>query len=172
MELIKGYYQDALRATKGTKLFPEVLVTQLVLESGYSPSKLARDANNYFGIKAGSAWTGKVISAPTIEIIEGKKIKIPGNWKIYVNRQSALTDKMHPASLFRVYNDRTSGFAGWVKFLYDNPRYSRAGVFQAKTVIDQFAALARAGYATDPQYVAKLSAIYSKIKGFFLQIQL
>jgi flagellum-specific peptidoglycan hydrolase FlgJ len=38
-----------------------------------------------------------------------------------------------------------------------------------KTVTDQFAALARAGYATDPQYVAKLSAIYSKIKGFFLQ---
>ncbi len=172
MELIKGYYQDALRATKGTKLFPEVLVTQLVLESGYSPSKLARDANNYFGIKAGSAWTGKVISAPTMEFIDGKTIKIPGNWRIYNNRTAALTDKMHPASLFRVYADRVSGFSGWVKFLYDNPRYSRAGVFQAKTVIEQFGALARAGYATDPQYVAKLSAIYSKIKGFFLQTQI
>jgi flagellum-specific peptidoglycan hydrolase FlgJ len=172
MELIKGYYQDALRATKGTKLFPEVLVTQLILESGYSPSKLARDANNWFGIKAGSAWTGKVISAPTLEVINKRTVKIPGNWKIYNSRTDAVRDGQLTSSLFRVYSDRVAGFAGWVKFLYDNPRYSRAGVFQAKTVVDQFAALARAGYATDPQYVAKLSAIYSKIKGFFLQTPL
>jgi flagellum-specific peptidoglycan hydrolase FlgJ len=168
MELIRAYYQDAVKATQGTKLFPEVLVSQLVLESGYSLSKLARDANNYFGIKSGSTWTGRVISAPTIEYINDQAVKVPGNWKIYANRAAAIEDGQGAASLFRVYDNRAAGFAGWVQFLYNNPRYSRAGVFQAKTPAEQFAALARAQYATDPRYLDKLSAIYAKIKGFFL----
>lgn len=168
MELIRGYYQDAVKATQGTKLFPEVLVSQLILESGYTLSKLAREANNYFGIKSGSTWTGRVISAPTIEYINGQAVKVAGNWQIYASRAAAIAARQPAASLFRVYDNRAAGFAGWVQFLYNNPRYSRAGVFQAKTPFEQFAALARAGYATDPRYLDKLSAIYAKIKGFFL----
>jgi flagellum-specific peptidoglycan hydrolase FlgJ len=171
MEYVKQLYADAVRATQGTKLFPDTLVVQHILESGYTPSKLAKDANNYFGIKAGTAWTGRVISAPTIEYINGSAVKVPGNWKIYANRAEAIRDKQPTASLFRVYANRAEGFAGWVRFLYDNPRYSRAGVFQAKTVVEQFAALARAGYATDPRYLDKLTSIYNKLKGFFLPQQ-
>jgi flagellar protein FlgJ len=171
MEYVKQLYADAVRATQGTKLFPDTLVVQHILESGYTPSKLARDANNYFGIKAGTAWPGRVISAPTIEYINGSAVKVPGSWKIYTNRAAAIADRQPSASLFRVYANRADGFAGWVKFLYDNPRYSRAGVFQAKTPIEQFASLARAGYATDPRYLDKLSAIYNKLKGFFLRRQ-
>jgi flagellar protein FlgJ len=171
MEYVRQLWADALKATQGTKLFPEVLVTQHILESGYSPSKLAKDANNYFGIKAGTTWAGRVISAPTIEYINGSAVKVPGNWKIYATRADALRDKQSAASLFRVYANRSEGFSGWVKFLQSNPRYSRAGVFQAKTVPEQFAALARAGYATDPRYVDKLASIYAKIKGFFLRLQ-
>jgi flagellum-specific peptidoglycan hydrolase FlgJ len=168
MELIRQYYQDAVKATQGTKLFPDTLVSQLVLESGYSLSKLARDANNYFGIKSGTTWTGRVISAPTIEYVNNQAVKVPGNWQIYPSRAAAIQARQPAASLFRVYDNRAAGFAGWVQFLYNNPRYSRAGVFQAKTPVEQFAALARAGYATDPRYLDKLSAVYNKIKGFFL----
>lgn len=170
MEIVKQYYADAVKATKGTKLFPDTLVTQLLAESGYNLSRLARNAQNYFGIKAGTSWKGKVISAPTYETIQNQRVLIPGNWKVYPDRSAAISDKCNPISLFRVYDNRESGFAGWVKFLYDNPRYARAGVFQAKNPIEQFAALARAGYATDPNYLPLLVSVYNRNKGFFLSI--
>jgi flagellum-specific peptidoglycan hydrolase FlgJ len=164
---IKRLYQDAVTATRGTGLFPEVLVTQHILESGMKLSSLARNANNFFGIKSGSRWTGPVISAPTTEFINNQPVRIGGNWKRYANRTEALRDKVDPASLFRVYATPADGLRGWVEFLQSNQRYTTAGVFAAKTPVEQFAALKRAGYATDPRYLEKLTAIYNNVKGFF-----
>jgi flagellar protein FlgJ len=50
----------------------------------------------------------------------------------------------------------------YVKFLQENPRY--AAVLAAKTLEEQIAAMGKSGYATDPNYAAKLLAIAQKIK--------
>lgn len=157
-------------ATAGTKLFPETLISQLILESGWKPSRLATEANNWFGIKAGEMWSGKVISAPTSEYRpNGTLYKVPGTWQIYENRMDAFRKGANVQSLFRVYTSQNNSFKDWVYFLQSNPRYKRAGVFDAKDPKEQFAALRKAGYATDPNYVIKLTKIFDQIKDFFFK---
>lgn len=166
-EQIREFYKFATIATAGTNLFPATLVTQLLLESGPNLSGLARRANNYFGIKAGTAWTGPVISMTTAEVLNGRREVFNGTNKTYNNRREALAAGAHPQTLFRVYANTAEGFKGWVEFLQRNRRYTDAGVFTARDPIEQFAALARAGYATDPRYLAKLTAVYNRAKQFF-----
>lgn len=164
-EYVQSLLPAARAATAGSKLFPETLISQLILESGYKPSRLATQANNWFGIKSGLSWSGKVISAPTTEYINGRYIKLPGSWKVYNNRLEALKAGENIGSLFRFYSSQTASFRGWVDFLRTNKRYSK--VFEAKTPLDQFYELKDAGYATDPNYVQKLVGIFSQIKDFF-----
>jgi len=166
-EEIRELYKFATIATEGSRLFPATLVTQLLLESGPRLSQLARRANNFFGIKAGTTWTGPVISMTTAEFLDGKRVTFVGTNKIYNSRADAIKDRAPQMTLFRFYPTREAGFRGWVEFLQRNKRYTDAGVFRAKDPIEQFAALARAGYATDPRYLEKLTNVYNRAKGFF-----
>jgi len=50
--------------------------------------------------------------------------------------------------------------------LKSNPRYERAGVFNAKTVKEQADALKSAGYATAPDYSNKIQSVYNGIKDY------
>jgi flagellar protein FlgJ len=166
-EQIREFYKFATIATAGTNLFPATLVTQLLLESGPNLSGLARRANNYFGIKSGTSWTGPVISMTTAEFLNGRRQIFSGTNKVYNTRAEAIQAGAEPQTLFRFYPTMTDGFRGWVEFLQRNPRYTAAGVFSARDPLEQFAALARAGYATDPRYLAKLTAVYTRAKQFF-----
>lgn len=160
---LNKYYPLAVAATSGTKLFPETLITQLIGESGYKLSKLARDYNNFFGIKSGSSWNGKVVSMTTAEYKpDGTKYYLTGTGKLYNNRIEATTSGANSGTLFRVYPTVTDGFKGWVSFLSGLSRYKK--VFDAKTPKDQFAELQKAGYATSPTYSSYLSKIYDQIK--------
>ena len=47
--------------------FPSAIIAQAILESGSGNSKLASKYYNYFGLKAGSKWTGKVVTMSTKE---------------------------------------------------------------------------------------------------------
>lgn len=166
-EDIRRFYKFATIATEGTKLFPATLVTQLLHESGPNLSDLARRANNYFGIKSGTKWMGPVISMTTAEFLNGRRQIYRGTNAIYNSRAVAIQAGAEPETLFRFYPTITDGFRGWVEFLQRNPRYTAAGVFSARDPLEQFAALARAGYATDPRYLAKLTAVYTRAKQFF-----
>lgn len=160
---LNKYYPLAVAATSGTKLFPETLITQLIGESGYNLSKLASDYNNFFGIKSGSSWNGKVVSMTTAEYKpDGTKYYLTGTGKVYNNRIEATTSGANSGTLFRVYPTVTDGFKGWVSFLSGMSRYKN--VFLAKNPKDQFAELQKAGYATSPTYSSYLSKIYDQIK--------
>ena len=59
---------------------------------------------------------------------------------------------------FRAYASPAESFADYVRLLKQNPRYRQ--VLEAGGDVRRFAgALQRAGYATDPRYADKLSAI-------------
>jgi len=168
-EYIQDLYRSAAKAVGTSGIFPETIITQNILESGYVPSKLATLANNFFGIKSSLGWKGKVISLSTKEFFNGVMKTYPGTGKIYDNRHDAIKDGVNVITMFRVYPSKAEGFKGYVDFITQNPRYKKAGVLDAKTIPEQFAALVRAGYATDPQYLSKLSKIYTSIKGFFFR---
>lgn len=163
-------WPSAVKVTAGTGLFPETLVSQASLETGYGSSRLAKpDINNFFGIKARKTWPGKIASFTTKEEINGKVVTIKGTGLIYQNYATAIADKADPETFFRVYATDADGLKNWVQFLQINKRYTRAGVFSAKTPAEQFEALKRAGYATDSRYVDKLLSILSEIKKFNLE---
>ena len=66
---------------------------------------------------------------------------------------------------FRKYKSFSESVADHAKFLSDNPRYTKYGVFTAKTYAEQAKAIQRAGYATDPKYAEK---VISTIKAYDL----
>ncbi len=168
-EYIQDLYRSAAKVVGNTGIYPETIITQHILESGFTPSKLATLANNFFGIKSSLDWKGKVISMSTKEFLNGVMKTFPGTGKIYDNRQAAIKDGVNVYTMFRVYPNKEDGFKGYVDLITKNPRYKKAGVLDAKTIAEQFAGLVRSGYATDPQYLNKLSKIYSSIKGFFFR---
>lgn len=92
--------------------------------------------NNYFGIK-GSGGT-----QTTKEYINGKWVTIKDSFAGYSSVEDSVT--------------------GYIKFMTENPRYS--GVIGATSIEGQIAALGNSGYATDPNYAAKISAIVDMVK--------
>lgn len=154
-DFVKKYYADAVKATAGTGIFPQVMIAQAIIESSgkvngnYYPgeSLLAKLGNNYFGIKDSASWTGPVITLQTGEYYGGVKSYVSGD--------------------FRKYGSVEESFKDYIDFLKKNPRYTSAGVFTAKTPAEQAAALQRAGYATDPRYSSLIVAVIDNVKKWF-----
>ena len=60
---ISTHLADAQSAGDRFHLTPIILLAQAALESGWGTSRLAREANNHFGIKCHKDWTGDGIYA-------------------------------------------------------------------------------------------------------------
>ena len=151
----KQFFPVALTASAGTGIFPETIITAAILESSgqvngtwyVGASKLANDYNNYFGIKAGTGWTGPTVNMKTGEYTPGG---VPYN----------ITDS------FRAYPSVNDSFNDYVNFLKVNPRYTAAGVFTASNPYEQFQRLKDAGYATNPNYASLMTSVLNSIKKF------
>lgn len=93
---------------------------------------------NLFGIKAGSGWDGQKVSVPTLEYEDG----------VAVRRHAQ----------FRAYSSPAQSFKDYANLIASNPRYAAARG-HGDDVRGFANALARNGYATDPDYAEKISAI-------------
>jgi flagellar protein FlgJ len=93
-------------------------------------------SHNLFGIKAGASWTGKTADVVTTEYVNG-----------VAQRRVAR---------FRAYDNYADSFKDYARMISESPRYAKAreqtGSAQAFAT-----GLQKAGYATDPEYAAKLS---------------
>jgi flagellar protein FlgJ len=101
-----------------------------ILNRGGTPSF------NVFGIKATSGWTGKVAEVTTTEYRNGVAEK--------------------KVAKFRSYGSYEEAFKDYAKLVGDSPRYAKAKL-QTSSPQAFASGLQRAGYATDPEYAAKLS---------------
>ena len=138
-EYIDSIQKWVISSTKGTGLFPSVMMAQAILESGNGNSELAKKYNNHFGIKANSSWKGQVINMKTGEYLEGNYTTITDGFRVYENPKNSFEDR--------------------VTFLEENPRYTKHGVFDAKSPVEQVQALQNAGYSTSPNYAKSLISI-------------
>lgn len=109
-------------------------VTQAALESGWGKSRLAVEGLNLFGVKANASWKGPVLTMNTREFINGTWVIVPARWRKYARLQDCLDDH--------------------AKFFHENLRYAEC--FKATTSEGFARAVAKAGYATDPDYAKKL----------------
>lgn len=132
----------AEEAEQATGVPAKFMLGQAALETGWG-RRVIRNAdgsssNNLFGIKAGPGWKGKVATAVTTEYVNG--------------RPHARVEK------FRSYDSHADAFKDYARMLSNNPRYEKVLAHGGDAAT--FAhGLQRAGYATDPQYAAKLSRI-------------
>jgi len=132
----------AEEAEAATGVPAKFMMGQAALETGWGKRVIRNQdgtsSNNLFGIKAGPGWKGKVATAVTTEYVNGKPHQ--------------------RVEKFRAYDTHADAFKDYAKMISNNPRYEK--VLNHGGDASTFAhGLQRAGYATDPQYAAKLSRI-------------
>jgi len=131
----------ALAASREIGIPAHFLVAHAALESGWGKHEPrfadGRPSHNLFGIKAGSNWQGAVVEARTTEYVNGVA-------ESRVER-------------FRAYGSPAESFRDYARLLAGLPRY--AGVLGSQDAATFAHGLQRAGYATDPDYAAKLEGI-------------
>lgn len=149
-DFVKKYGPFIHYITKDTGILPGTLTAQAILESSgkyngvwyVGGSGLSRQANNFFGIKAGAAWKGKTINMTTGE-------------------QTPSGQNYNVVSDFRAYNSVEDSIQDYVNFLKVNPRYKN--IFYKPTVLTQAQALKLAGYATAVNYADTVNSVYYSI---------
>ena len=106
---------------------------------------MAKNGNNLFGIKADSSWNGDSVNMTTSENYDDKIV-----------------------AAFRSYSSIDESIKDHGKFLKENPRYEKSGLFSAKHYTSQAQALEDAGYSTvknengEPIYADKLISLIEK----------
>lgn len=133
---------EAEEASRSTGIPAKFMLGQAALESGWGKRQItAADGTasyNLFGIKASGNWSGRVVEASTTEYVDGvaqKKIE-----------------------KFRAYDSYADSFRDYARLLRSNPRYENV-LANAQDVKGFAQGLQNAGYATDPNYAAKLTRI-------------
>ncbi|KPP97704.1 flagellar assembly peptidoglycan hydrolase FlgJ [Marinobacter sp. HL-58] len=141
-QFVRELLPVAERVAEQSGINPRLMIAQAALETGWGRHMIEGDGGspsfNLFGIKADQRWQGGSVDIATTEFREG----VP----------------MNERAAFRAYPDYESSFRDYVSFLESNPRYR--DVLAAADDPDQFASkLQEAGYATDPNYGAKIRRI-------------
>ena len=119
-----------------------ITIAQAILESGWGKSELAREGNNFFGIKAvhaaGIGAANSYIEFNTIEYEHGVKVTIPAD--------------------FARFRTVTGGFISHARLLAIAPRYKPA--MAVRNDAAKFAEqLQLCGYSTNPNYAAMLMTL-------------
>lgn len=129
-------------ASRTTGIPAKFMLAQAALESGWGRKEILHadgsTSHNLFGIKATGNWTGKTVEVATTEYVNGVAQK-----------------KMEK---FRAYDSYADSFRDYANLLKNNPRYQNV-IANGRDASAFAEGLQAAGYATDPNYAAKLSRI-------------
>lgn len=137
---VQAHTAAAINVEKTTGIPASYLVGQAGHETGWGQHEIKMKGGapsyNLFGIKAGAGWNGKVAQVSTTE---------------YVNGVATRT-----VAKFRAYDSYQASFQDYARLITESPRYAQAR--QQTSSAQAFASgLQQAGYATDPNYGAKLA---------------
>lgn len=130
LQYIEKYAPIAVEQMQLHNIPASITLAQGLLESAAGSSYLARNANNHFGIKMGSDWTG-----PTL-----------------------LKPDDHADDRFRVYDSVRDSYEDHSRFL-QRKRYESLFSLSPIDYRGWATGLKRCGYATDPAYAQKLIGI-------------
>jgi flagellum-specific peptidoglycan hydrolase FlgJ len=135
-QFIRLATEAALACARASGLPAGITVAQAALESAWGESRLAREAHNYFGIKAhGNApW----IELPTTEVRDGQAVGCSARFARYDSMQTCFADRDHLIATLGCYSD--------ARACADDP--------------EAFICALASHWATDPKYAEKVLAIY------------
>ncbi|MBK6564768.1 MAG: glucosaminidase domain-containing protein [Saprospiraceae bacterium] len=134
-EYIEQYKDLAVVEMYRTGIPASVTLAQGLHESNYGMSKLAIEANNHFGIKCKSYWTGKTYFHKDDDL----------------NKEGNLIE-----SCFRAYRSTVDSYVDRSNFLMQSDRYKILFEYASDDYMQWIYGLKACGYATDPQYAEKL----------------
>jgi flagellum-specific peptidoglycan hydrolase FlgJ len=121
---IERFKDIAIFEMQTHKIPASIKLAQGILESGDGSSRLARDANNHFGIKCHTDWTGK---------------------RVY-------HDDDEKGECFRKYKDPAESYRDHSLFLVERSRYRALFELEITDYKAWAKGLRAAGYATNPKY--------------------
>jgi len=127
-EYIERYANIAVREMNRTGVPASIKLAQGMIESDHGKSRLARVANNHFGIKCHSTWRGPVI----------------------------YHDDDERNECFRKYNSPEQSFLDHSDFLVNGSRYKSLFSLKPADYKGWARGLQKAGYATNPAYADML----------------
>jgi flagellar protein FlgJ len=146
-DFLRTMRPHAEQAAREIGVDPDALLAQAALETGWGRS-VPCNANgecsfNLFGIKADSQWSGATVNVPTLEFASGIPVR--------------------KVERFRAYDSPADSFRDYAALIRDSSRY--AGARGAGDNVAAFAsALQQGGYATDPQYAQKITAVADEVR--------
>lgn len=134
---------------RSANLIPEAVIAQVALESGWGSSELASRHFNFGGLKyaAVSYYPGQSPGRAVMNTQEYEK----GAMRGVVDGFATFEDEEHFASVYVWYLTKSRS------------SYRYTGLVDAETPRQYFQILKNGGYATDPQYVDKLSSMVSSV---------
>ena len=137
---VEQHSQAAAAVARESGIPASFMIGQAGHETGWGRSEIRHadgtPSHNLFGIKATGGWKGKVAEITTTEYINGEPRKVTAK--------------------FRAYDSYADSFRDYASLIGNSPRYDKV-MDQLGSVQGFAAGLQKAGYATDPQYAAKLS---------------
>jgi flagellar protein FlgJ len=150
-DFILAVAPGARESQRSTGVPASVTLAQAILESDWGRSKLTREANNLFGIKAqtgpGSAGTYDI---DTDEVDDGEIVTVLASFRAYASLADSIVDHG--------------------RWFHENSRYR-----EALAVEDDPRAFAQAindaGYATDPDYAPKLIGLMDRFNLYAYDVQ-
>lgn len=139
---LKQIKPGAIKAWQTHKILPSLVGAQAALESGWGVSFLATKGKNLFGIKASDDWKGRKGKYPTNEFINGKWVEVLADFREYDSWTDSIVDH---ASFFSSTPWRKDNY----KAVVGEKNYKKAVAAILQPV-------AKASYATDPNYTSKI----------------
>ena len=143
-DFVRKHSDVASKIEKSSGIPASYMLGQAGHETGWGKFEIKQKGGapsfNLFGIKAGAGWTGKVAEVTTTEYVNGVAQK--------------------KVAKFRAYDSYEDSFKDYANLISESPRYAKvkAQVQTGASSVHAFASgLQKAGYATDPEYAAKLS---------------
>ncbi|HEV7665538.1 MAG TPA: glycoside hydrolase family 73 protein [Chloroflexota bacterium] len=142
-DFINAVGEAAQRSYKSSGVPASVTVAQAILESDWGRSRLSRQGNNLFGIKALGSASGPagVVTLATWEHLAGGDVVVQAPFKAYFTLEQSIDD--HGT------------------FFTRNRRYA-AALAMAGDARAFASAIQDAGYATDPSYASKLISLMDR----------
>lgn len=136
---VQKHAQAANEVAKSSGIPAGFMLGQAGHETGWGKHEIkvkgGDPSHNLFGIKAGAGWTGKTAEVTTTEYINGAPQK--------------------RIARFRAYDSYADAFKDYARMINESPRYAKARE-QTGSANAYASGLQKAGYATDPDYAAKL----------------
>lgn len=157
-QFVEKYYPYAERMEKDFGVPALVAMAQSALETGWGKHA---PGNMMFGMKTGKSWKGGKQLLTTTEYHSTDKVKYPEI--LSITKVSGKRFKYRVKDWFRKYKSPYDSFVDYARLLKRRSRYAKA--FDYTDDPYRFAQeIARAGYATAPDYYSRLRNIMYTIK--------